>query len=122
MASLDSAHLTSAERQALGRFVELLVTHFGSDLHGVWLYGSRARGEGNPADSDVDVLVITSGGRADRERVRKLKWQVYAEIEEAMMQISSQVHSPGWVKDRRAIEAFFIQEVDRDKVVLQGGP
>jgi hypothetical protein len=26
-----------------------------------------------------------------------------------------------WVEDRRAIESFFLRDVDRDKIVLYGG-
>ena len=122
MPSLAAANLTPAERRALDRFVELLAADFGADLHAVWLYGSRARGEGDPEESDVDVLVITAGGRRDSDRVRKLKWRAYEENEDAMMRISSQVQTPEWVEGRRAIESFFIQEVDRDKVVLHGRP
>jgi hypothetical protein len=32
------------------------------------------------------------------------------------------VRDAGWVEERRAIEDFFIREVDRDKVVLYGEP
>ena len=120
MPSLAAANLTPAERRALDRFVELLVADFGADLHAVWLYGSRARGEGDPDESDIDVLVITTGGRRDSDRVRELKWRAYEENEDAMMRIFSQVQTPDWVEGRRAIESFFIQEVDRDKIVLAG--
>ena len=32
------------------------------------------------------------------------------------------VFDPEWLNGRREIESFFIQEVDRDKVVLYGEP
>jgi len=35
---------------------------------------------------------------------------------------SVQVHDPAWLEQRREIRSFFIQEVDRDKVVLAGSP
>lgn len=122
VASLAAANLTDAERRALARFVELLVSDFGSDLHGVWLYGSRARGEGDPAESDVDVLVITRGGRRDLELVVALLWEAYGVADAAMGHLTPHVQSPEWVADRRAIESFFIQEVDHDKIVLYGRP
>jgi Nucleotidyltransferase domain len=43
----------------LDRFVELLTAELGTD-HGVWLYGSRARGETPGEESDVDVLVVSA--------------------------------------------------------------
>ena len=33
-----------------------------------------------------------------------------------------QVVDPDWIEGRRGIESFFIQEVDRDKLVLAGKP
>jgi hypothetical protein len=39
---------------------------------------------------------------------------------ESPFNYSVHVHDPEWVRDRRAIESFFIQEVDRDKIVLAG--
>jgi hypothetical protein len=32
------------------------------------------------------------------------------------------VSDRAWIEDRRAIESFFLQEVDRDKIVLFGRP
>lgn len=33
---------------------------------------------------------------------------------------SVHTYSPEWLRGRREIESFFIQEVDRDKIVLAG--
>ncbi len=38
------------------------------------------------------------------------------------MRFSLQVFDEDWLAGRRAIESFFIREVDRDKVVLAGQP
>ncbi|MGI8660484.1 MAG: nucleotidyltransferase domain-containing protein [Thermoleophilaceae bacterium] len=118
MALLATANLTGPERRALDRFVELLRSRLGDDLHAVWLYGSRARGDGSPDGSDVDVLVVTRGGRGDAELVIGLLWDAYAAAEEATMRLAPYVQSPNWVTGRREIESFFMQEVDRDKIVL----
>lgn len=118
MASLATANLTHPERLALDRFVELLRARLGDDLDAVWLYGSRARGDGSPAESDVDVLVITRGGRRDAELVIGLLWDAYEAAEEATMRLAPYVQSSDWVAGRREIESFFMQEVDRDKIVL----
>jgi uncharacterized protein (UPF0332 family)/predicted nucleotidyltransferase len=119
MSALAEATLTQQERDVIDRLVELLRAEL--DLRAVWLYGSRARGEQPGPDSDVDLLVITGGGRdRDGDRVRKLVNQVVAPGGANFVPISTQVFDPEWVTERREIEAFFIQEVDRDKIVLFG--
>lgn len=87
----------------------------------MWLYGSRARGEEARPSSDVDLLVITSGGRErDFRRVSELAMDA-AEAEGLdPFRLSIRVADPGWIDGRREIDSFFIREVDRDKVVLVG--
>ena len=46
---------------ALRRFVEEVRGRYGSDLKGVFLFGSRARGDNRP-DSDADVAVVIADG------------------------------------------------------------
>lgn len=53
---------TEAEvAQALARFARDLRRHYGERLQGVYLFGSRARGDHRP-DSDVDVAVVLADG------------------------------------------------------------
>jgi len=60
------AHLTPAEADALRELLPAVRALLGSDLLEVRLFGSRARGEGQP-DSDLDVaLIVTAAGRARR--------------------------------------------------------
>ncbi len=106
----------------MARFLELLREAMGDELRAVWLYGSRARGEGEIGESDIDVLVLTETGRDDSRRVLRLLSKAEGELNEAHWVVSALVQSPEWVDDRRAIDAFFIQEVDRDKIVLHGAP
>jgi len=122
MSTVADANLTSAERRVLDRFLELLQAEMGEQLQAVWLYGSRARGEGEIGESDVDVLVLTRSGRSDSRRVVSLLSQAEAAVDDPYWVITPMVQSPQWVAGRRAIEAFFIQEVDRDKIVLYGEP
>ena len=123
MPSLADASLTDEERRLLRRFVVLLSERFGADLRGVWLYGSRARGERPHPDSDVDLLVVTRAGRS------RDFWPVWSTLQAAATEesanpgaISVQVFDPQWLDDRRAIRSFYMQEVDRDKIVLTGDP
>lgn len=118
---LAAASLSEAERNTVRRFVALMDDAIGDDLRGLWLYGSRARREGPRRDSDVDLLVIAEG---DRERQRRLAMDLSEAAalaeDESPFTYSVHVFDPEWLQSRREIESFFIQEVDRDKVVLAG--
>lgn len=36
--------------------------------------------------------------------------------------VDARQRSRAWVEDRRAIESFFLRDVDREKIVLHGRP
>lgn len=46
--------------QALESFAKDVCEHYGTSLHGIYLFGSRARGE-HDQESDADVAVVLSG-------------------------------------------------------------
>ena len=70
-------------------------------------------------ESDVDLLVLTSGGRKqDFGPVHQLLWDIATEEGGDPAFFSPRVASLDWLAGRREIRSFFIQEVDRDKVVL----
>jgi predicted nucleotidyltransferase/HEPN domain-containing protein len=124
MATLATASLSDAERRALDRFVAAVQRELGDELHAVWLYGSRARGEPpRDEDSDVDLLVVTTRPERDTPQYVRRIARDAAEAEglEPFGHLSVVVTTPDWISERRAIEAFYIQEVDRDKIVLAGG-
>lgn len=117
---LTAAQLTESERRTVERFASRLDDVLGGDLRALWLYGSRARGTGHP-ESDVDLLVIADGGRDRYGRIAGDLGEEAAIAEgESPFSFSVHVHDPEWLRGRRAIESFFIQEVDRDKIVLAG--
>ena len=123
MPSPGTAAVTPRERRVLERLVRLLQEEFGPDLHAVWLYGSRARGEQPGDESDVDLLVVSSRNRVgDQFRLTELVIEA-AEAEDANpVLFSALLYTPERVAQRRDIRSFFIQEVDRDKIVLFGQP
>jgi predicted nucleotidyltransferase len=118
---LAGATLSDAELRTVQRFVPMLCDELGDDLQAVWLYGSRARGETPHEDSDVDLLVIADGGH---ERYEQAALDLSAEAAtaegESPFSYSVHVYDPNWLQGRREIHSFFIQEVDRDKIVLAG--
>jgi predicted nucleotidyltransferase len=119
--ALSRASLSDAERRALERLVARLREELSDDLRGIWLYGSRARGEIPHPESDVDLMVLTEGGeRRYGAKVNDLRYDI-ADAEGANpVYFSVYVHDLEWLRGRREIRSFFIQEVDRDKIVLAG--
>jgi predicted nucleotidyltransferase len=121
MAILADATLDERERELLGRFVVALEEAYGDDLDAVWLYGSRARGECPHDESDIDVLVVTRKDRNDEALIPTL-WRVLDEMGNPRVLVDPRQRSRAWVENRRAIDSFFLRDVDRDKVVLYGDP
>jgi predicted nucleotidyltransferase len=121
--ALAQASLTPGERRTVERLVGLLAKEFGPDLEGVWLYGSRARGERPRDDSDVDVLVVSTRGAHDDDlRVIELALEAAAAEGTNPAAFSIKVYDPELLARRRSIRSFFIEEIDRDKIVLVGEP
>ncbi|MDQ3587318.1 MAG: DEAD/DEAH box helicase family protein [Actinomycetota bacterium] len=121
---LEQTSLTQEEREAVERFLRALGESLGSDLEAVWLYGSRARNEPPGVESDIDVLVLTRGGR-ERDRSRVIELASGAELSagaENGVSLSPTVQGMDWVRERRANDDSFLREVDRDKLVLYGHP
>jgi predicted nucleotidyltransferase len=117
---LVEAQLTKSERRVVERLASRLDDALGDDLRALWLYGSRARRTAHP-ESDVDLLVIADGGRDRHGRTAgDLSEEIAIAEGESPFNYSVHVHDPEWLQRRRDIESFFIQEVDRDKIVLAG--
>lgn len=123
MTALAETSLGADERALIGRFVVELRTRLKDELHAVWLFGSRARGEAPTQESDVDVLVLVDDASWDgRMLVRAVLDTAASELDlDALTwSFSVHVHTPAWLAQRREIKSFFIAEVDRDKVLLPG--
>jgi uncharacterized protein (UPF0332 family)/predicted nucleotidyltransferase len=121
MATLAEASLRAEERRTIDRFASRLERGLGADLRGVWLYGSRARGEWTGPESDVDLLVITTDG-SEEDKIRAALWETAEAEDISPFLFSLQVYGVDWLAERRAVEAFFVKEVDRDRIVLAGDP
>jgi type I restriction enzyme R subunit len=118
---LSEGSLTDAERVAVEQFVERVRESLGKDLDSIWLYGSKARGDA-AEESDVDLLVLAQGGRArHREAVAAIARELEKLDGEGAV-LSTAVQDRNWLAERRAMEDFFVRDLDRDKIVLFGGP
>jgi predicted nucleotidyltransferase len=127
--ALVGAQLTERERRVVERLLSRLRSELGPGLLAVWLYGSRARGEADVEEtdpdrrSDVDLMVVVDPSRDANE----LSWALIPLVNEAAdaegdspVYYSVLVWSIDRLRDRRDIRSFFVQEVDRDKIVLHG--
>lgn len=121
MQEIAEATLSAREREAVEFFVESLRRELGDELIAVWLYGSRARGETPHPESDIDLMVITRGGNRDLRRVTRIATRVELSVP-GRVDLAAHVWDPKHLEQRRSIESFFVQEVDRDKIVLYGEP
>jgi predicted nucleotidyltransferase len=121
MTTLAETSLADEERALVERFVGELRTRLADELHEVWLFGSRARGEEPTRESDVDVLVLVDDASWDgRMLVRKVLDEAASDLglDALPWSFSVHVHTPAWLAERREIRSFFVAELDRDKVVL----
>ena len=126
---LERAALSEVERRVLQRLVAALREELGDYLLAIWLYGSRARGEADPTEthydrrSDIDLMLIVdpaSGwGPFGIEPIPQIEEAAAAEGDSPVY-YSALVYEIDRLRDRREIRSFFIQEVDRDKLVLHG--
>jgi predicted nucleotidyltransferase len=123
MMSLADASLAPDEQALLERFVVELEQQLKDEMHAVWLFGSRARGEKPSQNSDVDVLVLDDDASWDgRMRVRSMLDDAARELGLDALTWSFSVHvqTLEWLAQHREIDSFFIAEVDHDKIALCG--
>jgi predicted nucleotidyltransferase len=119
MPTLAESTLTDDQRLLVERLARRLRDELGAES--VWLYGSRARAETPSEESDVDLLVVAPGARWENLlRADELLYEMAAELGADPAPFSIQVWDREWLERRREIRSFFIQEVDRDKIVLAG--
>lgn len=121
--TLATATLSDVERRIVQRIVAMAREEFGDRLFGVWLFGSRARGERPHDESDVDLLIIVDDPGVEASDARVDMGWAAAEAEGASpIFVDVRQFSRDWLENRRQIRSFFMQEVDRDKIVLYGSP
>jgi hypothetical protein len=73
--------------------------------------------------SDVDLLAIVDPSvdvEASRLWAQPMLEAEADAVGESPVYYSLRIFDAEWLRDRRRIESFFTQEVDRDKVVLVG--
>lgn len=127
--NLADLSLTPREGRVVERMLDRLSDDLGDDLLAVWLFGSRARGEADIEEfdpdqrADVDLMVVVAPG----QDAGSLKWELGPHLEviadeegDSPVFYSALFYDAEKIRERRRIRSFFLQEVDRDKVVLLG--
>ena len=107
--------LMDKERQVAIEFVDKVRQRFDGQLVSAVLFGSRARGQGEP-DSDMDVLVVMA--RADpeiRKEVRHLAVEVWLEHG---IYLSTRVWSREHWRKAEELQTLLYQNIRRDGINL----
>jgi hypothetical protein len=77
----------------------------------------------SPGQALVDLLVITRG---DLERDRRCAWALIDEVARELAAnpavLIPHTRDRAWLDNRRELRSFFVQELDRDGIVLFGEP
>jgi predicted nucleotidyltransferase len=120
LGELDRASLDEPRRRALESLTDELCKELGEDLVSLWLYGSRARGEEPKPESDIDLLLVTRRGDGDWQRAYRVLYEVADRERISPVEFSLKLVDPDWLQERRAIDSFFVRELERDKLVLAG--
>ena len=67
------------------------------------------------------MVILDVAERTDADAAHAIVWDLASSEPEAVPPAYSvRVRDLRWLEDRRAIDAFFLQEVDRDRVVVAG--
>lgn len=109
------AELSRDERRVLEDYVAAVRAHYGDRLHGILVFGSRARGEARE-DSDVDVAVILNDSIEDfwREKIT-LTDLAYDALAEAGLFIQAWPVGKGeWEAPERHYNPRFVEAIKRD--------
>lgn len=106
------AHLSQSELRALERLAGVLRERFGAGIHGIYLYGSKARGDSHP-ESDVDVLVVADA--AIREAVEEVVTHIECEV---MLAGGPYLSTLVFTPERWAWDTPFLLNVREDAIAL----
>lgn len=114
--SVGSACLDKKEHDLVERLIVRLRDDLGTSLKKVLLYGSKARGEGRP-DSDIDLMVVVEGEGAPKQfSANRAAVDLALELDLSIPSVK--VFGESFIEQRRKIDSFFIQEVNRDGIQL----
>lgn len=109
------AELSRDERRVLDDYIAAVHAHYGTRLHDVFIFGSRARGEAQE-DSDLDVAVVLDDPIEDfwREKIA-LTDLAYDAMAEAGLFIQAWPIGKGeWAAPERHYNPRFVEAAKRE--------
>jgi len=107
--------LNKEETGVLEEFKRRVQEQFPGEFVNMLVFGSKARGDATQ-ESDIDVIVITHSD--DKKLAKNIRYAGYdLEIEHGII-LSIQVYSERYINYLRNIPTQFIQNVDREAVVI----
>ena len=110
---LDPPTSTRVEA-AMARFVRLMRDRYGRNLRGVYLFGSRARGDAKPF-SDVDLAIVVSDSARNTTEVADLSGVAYEVFLETGAEIQPWVFGTSeWEHPAEAAEAMLLRSIRHD--------
>ena len=107
--------LSEKEKQVLLRFKQILLDRFGSQIVGMRLFGSKARGDAHP-DSDIDVLVVTR--RDDWKLKDEIGKVVTSILLEESIYLSVKVLGMPSFRRLTRLSSPFLKNISRDGIPL----
>ena len=112
--------LTDADVKALDSFASSVRAHYGSRLHSIVLFGSRARGDARP-DSDADVAVLLEDGHwSFWDEKANLAGIAYEMLIEWGLYIQPwPIAKSAWDEPERHHDSRFVERIKRDARALR---
>jgi antitoxin ChpS len=112
---------TATVDRTVHRFVDAVRAEFGARLRGVYLFGSRARGDNDP-DSDVDVAVVLTdlSDYADVEEfLSKASFDLF--LETGVFIDPQPISDAAWTDPLNHGNPVLIEEIHRDSRRIDHG-
>ena len=107
--------MTPREKSALRQFVEAVRAHYGSTVHDIAVFGSRARGD-NTDDSDVDLVIVLDDGNWNtwEEKIRLIDLSDDAFHEHGLLIQAWPIAKSAWLDPSHHANPLFVRSARRD--------
>lgn len=107
-----------AARQAASRFAEIARARYGGALRGVYLFGSRARGDHEPF-SDVDLAIIVDDTVDTARETFPLSGYAYDVLVETGAEVQPWVfHVDEWEHPERSASPGLVRSIRNDALTV----